>query len=185
MPIKWKRIWYFIWKDNSLLSWIVNIILAFLIVKFLIYPGLGLILRTDYPVVAVVSNSMEHDHLKLDEWWDKNKEWYIKNGFTKEEFISFPFHNGFSKGDIMVLYGSNSIKKGDIMVYSTPKYRYPIIHRLVGLDPYSTKGDHNSMVDGEVITEEKIVGKAVFRIPFLGWVKIWFTDLINLLRGGL
>ena len=56
----WKKFWYFIWEDNSIWSWIVNVILAFLLIKFLVYPGLGIILGTDYPIVAVVSESMEH-----------------------------------------------------------------------------------------------------------------------------
>lgn len=46
--------------EDSFASFIVNIILAFLIVKFLVYPGIGLIVGTNYPVVAVVSGSMEH-----------------------------------------------------------------------------------------------------------------------------
>ena len=30
------------------------------------------------------------------------------------------------------------------------------------------------------IGDDKIVGKAVLRIPFLGWVKIIFTELIRI-----
>ena len=55
-----RKVWKFIWEDDSALSWIVNVILAFVIVKFLIYPGLGLVLHTTHPVVAVVSGSMDH-----------------------------------------------------------------------------------------------------------------------------
>ena len=50
-----EKIWKFLWKDDSVWSWIVSIILAFLIVKFAIYPFLGLILGTGFPIVAVVS----------------------------------------------------------------------------------------------------------------------------------
>ena len=67
-PSKWKGIWYFIWEDNSLLSWIVNVILAFVLIKFIIYPGLGLLFSTSYPIVAVVSGSMEHQG-NFDTWW--------------------------------------------------------------------------------------------------------------------
>src|SRR3989344_4063733 len=103
---KWKRVWNFIWKEDSPLSWIINIILAFVIVKFLIFPGLGFILNTSHPVVAVVSCSMEHrdpfikgpcsfNHVNLDEWWPYNNQWLVDNGFTKEEFKSWRFSNGF------------------------------------------------------------------------------------------
>ena len=55
-----KKAWHFIWEDDSVLSWLVNIILAFVLIKFIVYPGLGFILQTTHPVVAVVSESMEH-----------------------------------------------------------------------------------------------------------------------------
>ena len=56
-----KKTWRFIWHDDSWASWFVNIIIAFILVKFLIYPGLGFILGTTHPVVAVISGSMEHE----------------------------------------------------------------------------------------------------------------------------
>lgn len=60
-PTTWYgKIWFFIWHDNSAASWIINIILAYLIIKFIVYPSLGLVFGTNFPIVAVVSNSMEH-----------------------------------------------------------------------------------------------------------------------------
>jgi len=60
-----KKIWHFIWEEDSVASWSVNIILAFVLIKFLVYPGLGLIFGTNYPIVAVVSGSMEHNTVPL------------------------------------------------------------------------------------------------------------------------
>ena len=77
-----KKIWYFIWEDNSIWSWIVNIILAFVLIKFIVYPGLGFLLSTSHPVVAVVSESMEHNKLGFDNWWK-----LIKIGILKMELI--------------------------------------------------------------------------------------------------
>ena len=143
-----KKIWHFIWHDNSLASWIVNVILAFLIVKFLIYPGLGLLFGTGYPVVAVVSSSMEHNS-DLEPWWNNNKGWYVNMNITEEDFFSYPLKNGFNKGDIMVLIGRKpmNIKKGDVIVFKG-SLKDPIIHRVVKLyreDKYyiQTKGDNN------------------------------------------
>ena len=56
-----KRVWYFIWEEDSIWSWLVNIILAFVLIKYVVYPGLGFLLGTSHPIVAVVSGSMEHD----------------------------------------------------------------------------------------------------------------------------
>tara|TARA_Y100000310_G_scaffold326112_1_gene390554 strand:- start:2179 stop:2751 length:573 start_codon:yes stop_codon:yes gene_type:complete len=177
-----KKVWHFIWKDDSILSWIVNIILAFVLVKFLIYPGLGLVLGTTHPVVAVVSGSMEHDG-DFEEFWSEFGEWYEDNGITKEEFLGYDFVDGFNRGDIMVLVGSDEIDVGDVIVFNGNSNN-PIIHRVVveNEESYQTKGDHNrdsSSSLGETdIQEENIVGKAKFRVPYLGWFKIGFASLL-------
>ncbi len=187
-----KKTWYFIWKDDSLLSWIVNVILAFLIVKFIIYPGLGFLLSTTHPLVAVVSGSMEHDG-SFDSWWQSQSSWYEEHSIKKEEAFSWKFHNGFNKGDIMLLYGTSpkNIKKGDIIVFKSSQPD-PIIHRVVriyqenGNVYFQTKGDHNQesypSLGEDRISEDRLIGKAIVRIPFLGWVKIIFTSIIDLFR---
>ena len=60
-----KKTWKFIWHSNSVWSWIINIIIAFLLVKYAIYPAIGVGLATSHPVVAVVSESMEHRTTKF------------------------------------------------------------------------------------------------------------------------
>lgn len=176
-----KQIWNFIWHDNSIWSWIVNIILALVIVRFLIYPGLGLAFSTTHPLVAVVSSSMEHGS-NFDTWWENNKGFYSNQGFTKQQFKKFSFHNGFNKGDIMVLFGSKEINLGDVIVYNA-QYKNPIIHRVIHKESinnreyYTTKGDHNKAADNQKVN--KVIGRAVFRIPYLGWVKIIFTKLVG------
>ncbi len=189
-----RKIWYFIWEDNSVWSWIVNIALAFVLIKYIVYPGLGFLLSTTHPVVAVVSESMEHN-ANFDDWWEKSKVWYESNNLQKDMFIGFPFKNGFNEGDIMVLKGKNpeSVDIGDIIVFWSAR-KDPIIHRVIKKwqenDNYyfQTKGDNNAnsiantALDETKISQEQIVGNAVLRIPFLGYIKIWFVDTINLLR---
>ncbi len=182
----WKKIWHFIWYEDSILSWIVNVILAFILVKFLIYPGLGLLLGTTHPVVAVVSGSMEHEGLGFDDWWQQNNELYSELGITKEEFSSYKFKNGFNKGDLMVLVSVKELKRGDVLVF-LGEAPGPIIHRIVKIDNQNneiyaqTKGDNNlgSREDEFGITEDRMIGKAVFRIPYLGWIKLGFLKLIG------
>jgi signal peptidase I len=197
-----KKIWHFLWEDNSMLSWIVNVVLAFIIIKFLLYPGLGLLMGTGYPIVAVVSNSMEHQQ-NFDFWWGTQalcnntyctqETYYSLEGVSEKEFKEFPFKNGFNKGDIMFLMGEKpkNIKKGDVIVFQANRAD-PIIHRVIDIwyedneYHFRTKGDNNPRSFQEIletdITEDRIIGKSVIRIPFLGWVKIAFVDLINLLR---
>lgn len=188
----WKKIWYFIWEDNSVWSWLVNIILAFVLIKFIVYPGLGFMLGTDFPIVAVVSNSMEHNGQNIEEWWQNNGGWYQNNDITEEQFSSFPLKNGFYKGDIMVLFGEEpaNLEVGDVIVFKSNKPD-PIIHRIVkkweadGKYFFKTKGDNNrdsiksALVDETMIIENKVVGKAVLKIPLLGYIKIAFVEFLK------
>ena len=187
-----KRLWHFIWEDDSIWSWLVNIVLAFLLIKFIVYPGLGYVLSTTHPVVAVVSESMEHNG-NFDDWWDMQGSWYVKNGIPKGQFLEFSLKRGFNKGDIMILYGKkhDDIKVGDVIVFWSAK-KEPIIHRVVkkwteGKDLFfATKGEHNSnqikaaTLDETKISTDQVIGNAVVRIPLLGYIKIWFVSLLGL-----
>tara|TARA_Y100000310_G_scaffold333120_1_gene410013 strand:- start:587 stop:1228 length:642 start_codon:yes stop_codon:yes gene_type:complete len=198
-----KKVWTFFWKDDSIWSWIANIVVAFLVIKFILYPLLGLLLGTSFPIVAVVSESMEHgihngklcdQYLtdfpeSFDSYWQVCGSWYEDNGVTKEQFYQFPFKNGFNKGDVIVLWRPTNLKVGDILVFQANKPQ-PIIHRIVKVFEednqvyYQTKGDHNSDSDSNSILEtkisqERLLGKGIVRIPYLGWLKILFVDAVR------
>lgn len=185
---KLKKFWKFIWEDDSLLSWIINVILAFIIVKFIIYPLLGLLLGTSYPVVAVVSSSMEHNSQPFYEWWTTKSQEYKQYNITADTFQKYKFIDGFNKGDIMVLTSPKNIKTGEVIVF-WGSAGAPIIHRVVktysenGITYYQTRGDNNlgSRTDEMRISKEKILGKANIRIPYLGWFKLAFVNLFSLL----
>lgn len=195
----WKKVWYFIWEDDSWASWFVNIILAFLLIKFVVYPGLGLALSTSHPIVAVVSSSMEHDG-SFEDWWGDGArcddsactqgEYYAALGITEDEFRDFRFDDGFNKGDIMVLYGTDpeDVRVGDVIVFMANRPD-PVIHRVIGRElrgtgyVFRTKGDNNpaSYYFETYITEDNYVGRAVLRIPLLGYIKIGFVRLLGLI----
>ncbi len=208
-----KRFWRFIWYEDSISSWIVSVILAFVIVKFIIYPLLGLLLGTGYPVVAVVSGSMEHKavlsngkyeicgdkfgtkpEMNFDLYWATCGSFYQDIKISKEDFGRFRFKNGFNTGDVMVIYGvkPKDIKIGDVIVFRSNIRKEPIIHRVIetkeanGKMIFKTKGDHNSNsgIDDTNIAEDRLIGKAVFKLPFVGYVKIMFVKLLSLLGVG-
>ncbi len=201
-----KRGWRFFWHDDSALSWIVNIVVAFLVIRFLVYPLLGLLLGTSFPIVAVVSESMEHGlhngalcgesiptfRESFDNYWEVCGMWYESHNITKDEFKKFHFAQGFRKGDVIILWRANpsNIEIGDVLVFQSDKPQ-PIIHRVVktwiedGSSYYQTKGDHNSeSIRGSLaetkIHESRIYGKGLVRIPYLGWLKIVFVDALSL-----
>jgi signal peptidase I len=200
-----KKFWHFFWVDESIWSWILNIIVAFVLIKFIVYPLLGLMLGTSYPIVAVVSESMEHglhekvicgqhfDEFKysFDNYWNACGNWYDSVDISKNEFQQFPFKNGFEKGDVIILWRAEptKISVGDVIVFQGNKPQ-PIIHRVVKLWPedgnyyFQTKGDHNSAsITGNLgetkISRERIYGKGIIRLPYLGWVKILFVDAMK------
>jgi signal peptidase I len=100
----------------------------------------------------------------------------------------FSFKNGFSKGDLMVIVGVKNVKIGDVIIFNGGS-NHPIIHRVVSLNPIQTKGDHNSAqltpnnngsgTDETNISQDKIIGTAVLRIPYLGWIKLFFAELLQ------
>jgi len=186
-----QKTWHFIWYDDSLASWIINIILVFVLIKFIVYPLLGLMLGTSFPVVAVISGSMEHNG-DAEAWWESSSPWYLEHSIGKEEFMEYPFTRGFNKGDIMILAGVSpeDVKRGDVLVFQTTARKEPIIHRVVIIEKqdgnyvFQTKGDNVPVQHSfeTSIASTQVIGKAVFRIPFLGYIKLGFVSLLRLLH---
>lgn len=103
---------------------------------------------------------------------------YAENNITFAESTKWPFKNGINKGDIIFVVSGKNAKIGDVIIYNAGTGN-PIIHRIIRLDEtLSTKGDHNpSLLPVErSINKEQVLGKAIFRIPYLGWIKLIFFD---------
>lgn len=140
----------------------------------------------------------EKHYISFDDYWEKCGSWYEEKNISKEEFSDFSLKDGFRKGDIIIVYGRFKPKTGDIIIFkpniesTAPR---PIIHRIVNIEGerIETKGDHNAnqlvgsnnfyYTDETNIKESQIVGKAIFKIPFLGWPKIWLIELLKLFFG--
>jgi len=85
-----KKVWHFIWHDDSIWSWLVNLVLAFVLIKFIVFPVLGLIFSTGYPIVAVVSSSMEHQG-NFEQFWGKAGAWYENKNIVKEHGLEIKY----------------------------------------------------------------------------------------------
>jgi signal peptidase I len=194
---KIKKFWSWLWHSNSLASWIVLAILAFLFVKFIFFPFFGFLLKTNMPFVIVESYSMQHCysiksnplwHCSFEEYWKNYKDWYEERNISKEKFESFSFKNGLDAGDIAVLKGKKEYGVGDIIVFVADNK--PIIHRIVSKNcqekcVYETKGDNNyaQLPFEKNISQKQVIGKVIIVIPKLGWIKllpykiwVWFKS---------
>lgn len=144
------------WNDDSLLSYLVMIIFSLVVIKFLFLPGLGLIFGNSYPIVVIVTGSMEHKvvdgqlcstqfiplsgSVSLDKYWEICGNYYEKNlSLNKSSFSQYRFNSGLNIGDVMFLFGMNpkNIQLGDILVFKAQDGGYfysqngPVIHRVV------------------------------------------------------
>lgn len=212
-----KKSWNWVWDSDSILSWIVALVIIFIFVKFIFFPGLSFIMGTSLPLAGVESSSMDHqivtdevgrlnlcgdysytnsnkEHINFEEYWKRCGNWYEERNISKEEFSKFSLKNGFAKGDIIIVWGRFTPKVGDIIIFkpnsdsSAPR---PIIHRIIKIEnkTIQTKGDHNGeqlvasnniyRTDETNIKESQLVGKAIFKIPYLGYLKIWLTEIVN------
>ena len=164
-------------KRDTWDSWIVSLILAFVIIKFVFFPFLSLATAAPLPLVVVESCSMYHDR-DFDAWWDNKGVWYEDVEILKEDFKNFPFIGGLNKGDIVLVSGRGEYEIGDIIVFDA-NHEFPLIHRVVEKDPRAgTKGDNNfdQLNIEKEIRDRDILGKAVARIPGLGWAKLIFFE---------
>lgn len=171
----WKSIINYLKKDTWD-SWVVCLILVFVVIKFIFFPLLSLATGSSLPLVVVESCSLYHE-TNFDNWWDNNALWYESKNITKQDFESYSFKTGMNKGDILLLWGRSEYKEGDIIVFTAPT-AHPIIHRIISLSPIETKGDHNAaqLAFEHDISKEQILGKAIIRIPLLGWIKLIFFE---------
>ncbi|MBT3408837.1 signal peptidase I [Candidatus Woesearchaeota archaeon] len=194
---KLKQFYRYIVYDESLTSLVLSTVISLLFIIFIFYPLLGWSLNSNFPIVAIQSGSMHHEG-SFENWWGskadcsntfcKQSEYYTNINITKNDFLNYDYSNGFNKGDVMVIMGKDNYQIGDVIVFQTNDPT-PIIHRVIkkkivnNNTIYQTKGDFNeksiflqtrfyTLIDEFNINEKNIYGKAVFRIPYLGWIKI-------------
>ncbi|MBI4896319.1 MAG: signal peptidase I [Candidatus Aenigmarchaeota archaeon] len=155
-------------------------VLVAVLVAFLLYQGLALVTGTPAPIVTVVSESMVHAN-HFDAWWEHagrnsfqlKKDVYAELGITKEQFLHFPFANGLYIGDLIIITGPQNVRVGDVVTYVKEGSGITIIHRVVAVQDtaYIFRGDNNPVSDNPV-PKDRVVGKARFVIPLLGFPRL-------------
>ena len=74
------------------------------------------------------------------------------------------------------------LEPGDVITYVNPDGN-AVTHRITEIDiedrSLRTKGDANEFEDIMSVTEENIVGKVVFKVPYVGHVSEFLTNAIR------
>jgi len=172
------KVWEFL-REDSWASFAVTLLLAIIIIKFVFFPGLSFLTGSDLPLVIVESCSMYHHEDGLERTFESSV--YEDYGIELGDTTNWIFQNGFSKGDVIFAVGADEIEVGDVIIFEGGS-TYPLIHRVVGVgDSYATKGDNyktnsKQLSSEKSISEEQIIGKALFKVPFVGWIKLVFFE---------
>ncbi|MDO8427835.1 MAG: hypothetical protein Q7S92_01350 [Candidatus Diapherotrites archaeon] len=217
-------------EKKSWISWTVYLISAF-VFAFLLYSIIGFILQTSFPLVIVVSGSMEPVYFRGDlivlqgtnpeslnaplitlssqsiHWTSycikKNEpEKEILCSQAKQELLLTDLRTSDIVTTRLVFDGNQIIKiqsLGDVIVYfSDLQGNKPVIHRAVAKIKTAdgmfvlTKGDSvfNPLIDQESgisfspIPVSELKGKTLFRIPWLGYLKLILIDDLQVLLLG-
>jgi signal peptidase I len=137
-----------IWKNEYFKTVLALVLTVLVVLGF--FQGLKWVLRTDYPVLAVVSTSM------------------VPTLNVGDLLVV----QGIAAKDINATYGT-----GDILIFAPDKGRpdYRIVHRAIGRIvengqiKFITQGDNNGGPGPYSPTPaEDVIGKVVMRIPYLG-----------------
>ena len=116
---------------------------------------------------------------------------YFVSGYFKYyalAIVSGSMHPVFDRGSVVITervndkYGNYSkLKEGEIIAYRTGKNI--IVHRLIRIVSagdelfYYTKGDANNEEDDYLIKKEDIIGIVRFKIPYIGYPTVWFSEI--------
>ena len=162
------------------IGYVIYAVLGVLI-AFIANQALALVLETDLPVVAVVSNSMTHDSTTPQVFY----KWLEENmNYNKTYIDSWPVKDGFLIGDLPIIAGSKKYSIGDVIVYSIRDQPVPIIHRIIKINSdgsFTTKGDHNNglLSFENSVKPSQIHGKVIFIVPKLGYFKVIVSKIVG------
>lgn len=82
-------------------------------------------------------------------------------------------------GDVAIIKkcNVNDVEIGDVIQYKAEEYT--VVHRVIekrqnnGEFTFITKGDNNSSPDAKAVREDQLIGKAIYKIRYIGYPAIW------------
>ena len=100
-------------------------------------------------------------------------------GYSMMSVLTESMEPEYNVGDIVVIKvtDASELKVKDVITFSSidPALQgQPVTHRINdiieedGITKFETKGDNNEGIDADLVTEDRILGKVQFRIPYVG-----------------
>jgi signal peptidase len=134
-------------------------IIAVILIVLIFWYGLSFVFKTEHPILAVASGSMEPVLYKGD--------LILIEGVQSAADIHAASKDAAQPGDIIVFHRYNEL----------------IVHRAVekklnddGTYSYKTWGDNNAWPDGSWVKQSDIVGKYLgIKVPWLGNIALFFA----------
>jgi len=166
---------------------LANVLFRFILpVKFMKYDSASMqhkMFKDNWGTYSLCGNSFsERETVNFDKYWEICGEKYNEFNISKDEFLKFPLNNGINKYEVIASIRHSKLNIGDIIVFrpnlesQVPK---PIQHRIVKINKdgtFYTQGDGNPSSltktnniyrnDETAISEEQIIGKVTFKIPW-------------------
>lgn len=112
----------------------------------------------------------------------------LKNNYRIMSVMSGSMEPALQTGSLIVIKPVSEYKERDIITFqSSNKKNDYTTHRLIKVEDkddqkiYITKGDANKESDTEQIARDKIIGKKLFSIPFLGYILGYIKTLPGLM----
>lgn len=111
-------------------------------------------------------------------------------GFMPYSVLSGSMEPTFPTGSMIYVkeVDAISLEEGDIITFKLSG-QTPITHRIVKIVnhgenhefSFQTKGDSNNMVDGNLVKADQVIGKAMFCIPYLGYLSGFIKTPLGLM----
>ncbi|AFA38814.1 signal peptidase I, archaeal type [Pyrobaculum oguniense TE7] len=90
----------------------------------------------------------------------------------------------YNIGDVVFVVPVKEASVGDVVLFRAD-IGY-VLHRIIdkyrgedGRWYYRTKGDANESPDPKPVPQDNLVGKAILKIPYAGWIVLWARDPVN------
>ncbi len=85
------------------------------------------------------------------------------------------------RGDLAVVRERSAYRAGDVVLYDSRELGSKVLHRIVRVENgrFVLKGDNNSFLDSEQVTEDQIVGSLWTAAPGVGRVTEWLREPLH------